>query len=114
MKLEITIGMPGAEWFYSATRICELKAERAAWANPKDWLQKALRAAGRQPAEAESIMAQLAEILRGEIVVKLGAYEEAKRLYAPMIRDGRKDLEMDLVQLCEEKALVHFTTGDAP
>jgi hypothetical protein len=107
MKHEKTKGIPGAEWFYGATRIRELKAMAAAWANPKEWLQKALRAAGRDPTEAAAIMAQLADVLRAEIVVKLAAYEEAKRLYAPMVRDGRKDLEIDLalVPFCRASAV---------
>jgi tetratricopeptide (TPR) repeat protein len=98
---------------YSGTRWGDLRAAGAAWANPGEWLEKALRAAGRDAAEAKAIMAQLKDVFQADLAVKLAAYDEAKRLYAPMIRGGRKDLEMDWVRLCEQKALVHLTTEDA-
>jgi hypothetical protein len=81
-------GAAGAEWPYFCTRICDLKAAGAAWANPKDWLEQALRSAGRDAAEAASIMAQLSEVFGVESAVKLAAYDEAKRLYTQMVRDG--------------------------
>ena len=97
---------------YIRTRLSELLGTGAKWANPSKWLEKALRAAGRAPAEAAAMMAQLTEVFGTEPAVKLAAYDEAKRLYTQMVRDGRKDLEVDLAMLCETKAALQFAMGD--
>jgi len=95
-----------------APRLSELLGTGAKWANPSKWLEKALRAAGRAPAEAAAMMAQLTEVFGTEPAVKLAAYDEAKRLYTQVVRDGRKDLEVDLAMLCETKAALQFAMGD--
>ena len=82
------------------------------WTDPQEWLKKALLAAGSDPAEAVAMVARRGVSRRGELVAELAAYQEAKRLYARLVRDGRKELENDLATLCMEKALVHRTAAD--
>jgi tetratricopeptide (TPR) repeat protein len=82
------------------------------WTDPKVWLEKALRAAGRDPAEAVAIVLRRGATRRGELVAEIAIYADAKRLYERLVRDGRRELEIDLVALCMEKALVHLTASD--
>jgi tetratricopeptide (TPR) repeat protein len=84
------------------------------WTEPRVWLEWALRAAGRDVAEAEDILQRTGATRRGELVAQLAAYDEAKRLYEEMVADGRAELREDLAQLCLNKALLHDTLGDAP
>ena len=83
-----------------------------AWTDPREWLERALRAAGRDPAEAVAMLGQRGATRRGELVAEVAVYNEAKRLYVRLVREGRKELESDLAALCLEKALVHRTTAD--
>jgi len=87
-------------------------AEGTAWADPRVWLEKALRAAGRDPAEAAAMLGQRGATRRGELVAEIAAYDEAKRLYLRLVGEGRKELETDLATLCVDKALVHRTAAD--
>jgi serine/threonine protein kinase/tetratricopeptide (TPR) repeat protein len=82
------------------------------WTDPKVWLEKALRAAGRDPAEAVVIVSRRGATRRGELVADIAVYDEAKRLYEGLVKDGRNELETDLAKLCMEKALVHSTAAD--
>ena len=82
------------------------------WSDPQMWLEAALRAAGRDPAEAGAIVSRRGMTRRGELVAELTVYGEAKRLYEQLVRDGRKELERDLARLCMEKGLVHATAAD--
>jgi tetratricopeptide (TPR) repeat protein len=75
-------------------------------------LEKALRAAGRDPAEAATMMAKRGVTRRGELVAEIAAYDEAKRLYLQLIRGGKIGSEMVLAALCSEKAIVHRTAAD--
>jgi tetratricopeptide (TPR) repeat protein/tRNA A-37 threonylcarbamoyl transferase component Bud32 len=84
----------------------------AAWTDPRVWLEKALRAAGRGPAEAAAMLGQRGVTRRGELVAEMAVYDEAKRLYVRLVREGHKELECDLAELCMEKALVHETAAD--
>ena len=95
-----------------------IKARRSttgtAWTDPNEWVQKALEAAGRDPAEAAAIAAQRGATRRGELVAELAGYDQAKILYERLVRSGRKELEYHLAALCADKALVHITAGDGP
>jgi tetratricopeptide (TPR) repeat protein len=82
------------------------------WTDPKEWLEKALRAAGRDPAEAVAIILRRGATRRGELVAEIAVYDEAKQLHERLVRDGRKELEIDLARLCMDKALVHITAAD--
>jgi len=82
------------------------------WTDPRVWLEKALRAAGRDPAEAAAMLGQRGTTRRGELVAELAAYDEAKRLYVKLIAEGHKELEPGLATLCMEKALVQGTVAD--
>jgi tetratricopeptide (TPR) repeat protein len=83
------------------------------WTEPREWLERALRAEGRDPAKAAEIVARHASSRRGQFVADVAAYDEARRIYERLIKDGRKDLEYDLARLCQEAAFVHETTDDS-
>ena len=82
------------------------------WKDPQEWLEKALRAAGRDPAEAAAMVAKRGVTRQGELVAEMAVYDEAKRLYLQLVRGGQKELERDLAILCWHKALVHRTAAD--
>ena len=82
------------------------------WEDPQEWLEEALRAAGRDPAEAATMVAGRGVTRQGELVAEMAAYDEAKRLYLQLVRGGQKELERDLTILCCHKALVHRTAAD--
>jgi len=84
----------------------------AAWADPQEWLEKGLRAAGRDPAEAAAMLSWRGITRRGELVAELAVYDVAKRLYQQLVRDGRNELKSDLAELCLNKALVHQVAAD--
>jgi serine/threonine protein kinase len=82
------------------------------WIDPKEWLEEALLAAGRDPAEVAAIVSRRGATRRGELVAEISTYDEAKRLYERLVRAGRKELEIDLAKVCMGKALVHKTAAD--
>ena len=86
----------------------------ASWADPHEWLERALQAEGRDPAEAAEIVARQASSRRGQLVADVAAYDEARRIYERLIKGGRKDLEIDLATLCHEAASLHETVDDSP
>lgn len=86
----------------------------ASWRDPREWLEKAWRATGRDMAEVETFLAhhQKGWTRQGELVTQIAIYQEAKGLYEQQIRAGRRGLEYELAILCAEKALIHDTAGD--
>ena len=87
--------------------------EGASWGDPREWLERALRAEGRDPAEAAEIVARQGSSRRGQLIADVAAYDEARRIYERLIKGGRKDLENDLATLCHDAAFVHETTDDS-
>lgn len=84
------------------------------WADPRMWLEKALRLSGRNPAEASEIAERQGRSRRGQLVADLALFEEAKSMFLDMIKKGRRDLEPEIASLCMSKALVHCTADDIP
>ena len=84
----------------------------AGWTDSKKWLEKALRAASRDPTEAALMLAARGASRQGALVAQLAGYDEAKRIYVQLVHEGRKELEIDLANLHQEKALVHTAAGD--
>ncbi len=82
------------------------------WTDPRKWLERALQADGRDPAEAADIMARQGVSRRGKLVADIAVYNEARRIYERLIRAGQEELEIDLSILCMEAALVHETADD--
>jgi tetratricopeptide (TPR) repeat protein/predicted Ser/Thr protein kinase len=81
--------------------------------NPARWLQRALRAEGRDPAQAAHILGRYASSRRGQLVADLAAYDEARRIFERLIKAGRKDLEDELAMLCHEAASAHEIADDS-
>src|SRR6266568_2641470 len=84
------------------------------WTDPRRWLELALRAEGRNPAEAEAIVSKHGGSRRGELVADLAIYDQARRAYERLVSAGHTAMEPDLAALCMEKALVHRTADDMP
>jgi tetratricopeptide (TPR) repeat protein len=85
----------------------------ATWTDPSVWLEKGLRAQGRDPAEAAAIISRRGATRQGKLVADIAVYDEAKQLYLRLVHDGHKELESDLAALCLNKAYVHQTAADA-
>src|SRR5438876_2270828 len=85
----------------------------ASWRDPREWLERALQAEGRDPAEAAEIVARQGSSRRGQLVADVATYDEARRMYERLIRGRRKDLENDLATLCSDAAFVHETADDS-
>src|SRR5262249_8127106 len=79
----------------------------ARWEDTREWLNKALKADGRDPGEAEKLLPARSGSRKAQALADLAAYEEAQRIYVRLIASGRKELEADLATLCMEKAVVH-------
>jgi tetratricopeptide (TPR) repeat protein len=86
--------------------------EGIGWTDPKHWLEKALRAEGRDPAEAAARIAKQAGSRRGQLVGELAGYDEARRIYERLVKGGREELEVALSALCTDAASVHATADD--
>ena len=77
-------------------------------------MERALKAEGRDPAEADKILMQPGDSRQGHLVSELAGYDAAKHIYERLVNSGRKDLEEELATLCILKALVHMTADDSP
>jgi predicted Zn finger-like uncharacterized protein len=86
----------------------------ATWADPREWLRKAVREAGRSAAEVEALLPARQGSRRAQAIADLAAYEEARRIFERLVARGRQDLEEDLATLCMEKASVHQDCEDWP
>jgi serine/threonine protein kinase/lipopolysaccharide biosynthesis regulator YciM len=86
----------------------------ASWTDPREWLERALRAEGKNPAKAEAIVSKHGGSRRGELVADLAIYDQARRAYERLVNAGHKELEADLAVLCMHKALVHSIADDMP
>jgi len=87
--------------------------EGAAWTDPREWLELALRAEGRDPAEAAEIVARQGSSRRGQLIADVAAYDEARCIFERLIKSGRKDMEICLAHTCNHAAFVHETAGDS-
>jgi tetratricopeptide (TPR) repeat protein len=87
-------------------------ASGASWADPKEWLELALRAEGRDPAEVAEIVAREGTSRRGQLVADVASYDEARRIFERLVKGGRKDMEICLAHTCNHAAFVHETADD--
>ncbi len=87
--------------------------EGTSWRDPREWLERALRAEGRDPSEAAEIIARQPSSRRGQLVADVAAYHEARRMYERLVKSGRKDLANELATVCHWAAFVHETADDS-
>ena len=87
-------------------------ASGEAWDPPKEWLERALRAAGRNPSEAEGLLSRIGTGRLGHLVGDVSIYDEAKRIYESLLREQRNEVRRDLANVCMNKAILHRTAGD--
>ena len=85
------------------------------WTDPRTWLERALRAAGRDPREAKRLMLEQTGPRVAQSVADLAAYEEAARIYEGLIAGSQASVqtEMDYAELCMNKAFLHDNLGDS-
>ena len=90
------------------------RRDRAAvsWTDPRAWLERALCAEGRDPAEAAGIIEKHANSRRGQLTADIAVYDEARCIYERLIKCGQKDLDLALASLCVNAAFVHSTVDD--
>ncbi|MGH8677981.1 MAG: hypothetical protein ACREUQ_06500, partial [Burkholderiales bacterium] len=86
------------------------------WDNSKAWLIEALKAAGRDPAEADTLAhsTRNAHSRKAQAVGDLGAYQEAQTIFERLIAAGRSELRERLANLCVDQALAYRFVDDAP
>jgi tetratricopeptide (TPR) repeat protein len=106
-----SVGIVYSRTLNAIERAAEIK-DRRTRVDPQEWLWRALRAAGRDPAEAVAMVDGRGITRQGKLVAEIAVYEDAKQLYCALVRDGRKTLEQDLAKLCCDKAVVHETAAD--
>jgi serine/threonine protein kinase len=80
------------------------------WTEPDLWLRIALKAIGRDPAEA--VIPPRSGSRHAQAISDLSVYEEAYRIFERLVASGRNDLQILFGELCIEKAVVHSETGD--
>ncbi len=86
--------------------------DAVSWKDPREWLERALRAAGHDPAEAAGIVEKHANSRRGQLAADIAVYDEARHIYERLIKGGQKDLDVSLASLCVNAASVHETLDD--
>ncbi len=84
------------------------------WPNPREVLLAALKADGRDAAEADTLLPPREGSRRAQALADLATYEEARRIYERLVAKGRKELESELAALCAPKAFIHAHLDDAP
>jgi tetratricopeptide (TPR) repeat protein len=84
------------------------------WPNPRQGLHRAFEADGRDPAEAEALLAKQLGSRRAQAIADLAAYQEAYRIFDRLVVSGRKDLEITLAAHCIFQAAIHLALDDIP
>ncbi len=82
------------------------------WESPREWLEHALRLAGREPDEADSLVLARTGTRQSQALSDLAAFEDALLIYQRLVDEGSNELTYELATLCAEKALVHDELGD--
>lgn len=88
--------------------------KREFWDDPREWLDKAFEADGRDPAQVEAFLLPRGGSRKAQAIADLAVYEKALRIFERLVADGRKDLEPPFASLCLNKAFVHELTDDVP
>ena len=94
--------------------VAERTLQGAQWNDPQVWLERALKAAGRDPSEAAEIVTNHGRSRRGQLVTDLAVYDEARRMLERLVTEGGKDLESILARLCNAAAPVQQAADDFP
>ncbi len=84
------------------------------WADPLPLLEKALGAAGQDPAQAKHLIPPRRGSRRAQAIADLAAYEEICRICRRLVDAGRTELAATLAFIYVNKALVHGNLADGP
>jgi serine/threonine protein kinase/tetratricopeptide (TPR) repeat protein len=90
------------------------RTDVAQWGDPREWVVAALKADGRDPIEAASLLTQCDGTRQAQVIADLASYDAARRIFERLIANGRKDLVPMFCGLCFNKALLHEHLDDAP
>jgi len=77
-------------------------------------LNKVLELAGESNDKLGDLVPDLSGTYKSQDVIDIELYEQARRIYSELIRDGRDDLFFDLATLLFHKAEIHGKSGDLP
>jgi len=84
------------------------------WDDPLDWLKDALRAAGRETDEAESLLPARGGSRKEEALVDLEIFEVAEKIFLDQVAEGEDIRISDLAKLFTQKSLVQDHLDDRP
>ena len=84
------------------------------WDDPMKWLEKALKAAGRDLSELERTAQKRKGSRKSQALIDLEVYERAQDIYFELLKKGTKYVENDLPELLANKAFVHSSLDDVP
>jgi len=86
------------------------------WTDPKEWLIKALKAAGRDPVEGLTLIQSnnKSSSRKAQAIADLAIYEEVMHIFEELISMGRKDQKLQLADFYTDKAVIHNFTDDLP
>jgi serine/threonine protein kinase/tetratricopeptide (TPR) repeat protein len=84
------------------------------WDDPRKWLAKALRLSGRDPSDLEDILKEQKGSRKAQALLDLELYEQALKIYLDLVKQGRKEIDVELSRLYQHKAFVHENVADLP
>jgi tetratricopeptide (TPR) repeat protein len=84
------------------------------WSDPREWLVKALKAAGRDPSEADSLVPPGAVSRRAQVTADVAVLDAAQRIYRRLLASGRVDLLGEIAALTLAKGHALAAADDQP
>jgi tetratricopeptide (TPR) repeat protein len=91
-----------------------LDCEADPWGIAVDWLQRALRAAGKHPSLAASMRPPTGQSRRARLFSALHVFDKASGIFGELSSRNEEDLRCELARFWMAAADVHWRTGDAP
>lgn len=82
------------------------------WANPREWLKRALHLAGRSIGEADDFSSHLSMSKRGQAAADIACYDYALSVLEGACKDGTTRLDQAIAEICIQKAVVHEYSSD--
>ena len=84
------------------------------WTDPYAWLESALKANGRDPAEARRKFPPVSGPKHAQAIRELAIFEAAKQLYEEASKKDQNHATAELASLCHNKGSVHEFLADMP
>ncbi|OWK40826.1 protein kinase [Fimbriiglobus ruber] len=96
----------------SAGRYDRRDRDGASWIDPRKWLVRALYDAGRNPAEADSLVPSSGRSRRSQVTSDLAVMDAVQRIYIQIIAGGRDDLLEPAARIAFNKARILRAADD--